>query len=96
MQVETATSEQQLPVGKQDAAGDEDVNIVDDVEDEIEPESDQELNRSFEEMVSLTILYCECITVTRCCQTMCPLNGVAVPWLISYYLVTGDNCPACV
>ncbi|XP_063684841.1 zinc finger and BTB domain-containing protein 16-A-like isoform X1 [Bolinopsis microptera] len=49
MEVETASSEQ-LPVGKQDTAGDEDVNIVDDVEDDIEPESDPELNRSFEEM----------------------------------------------
>ena len=39
---------------KSDNAGEEDVNIVDDVEEEAEPESDPELsNRSFEEMVSL-------------------------------------------
>ena len=39
---------------KSDNAGEEDVNIVDDVEEGAEPESDPELsNRSFEEMVSL-------------------------------------------
>lgn len=46
--------EQQGPV----AAADEDINIVDDIEDEVEqqqqPDSDAELNKSFEEQVRRT------------------------------------------